>query len=270
MENILKDLQMNIKEKILKLSLIQSNPEWENKISNFCKLDSIFEKINDSDLVVLPEMFATGFSMNSHELAEDMNGETVSWMRKHSQKHNFALCGSVIIKEGTKIFNRFVFVTPNELVFYDKRHLFRMGEEELYYNTGDKRVIVKYQGWRILLQVCYDLRFPVWSRNRNDYDLALYTANWPASRRTVWDSLLVARALENQSLVAGCNRIGKDGRDIKYNGGSVIINERGEKLKYAADDCEDVITCKLSLNKLEKFRNDFPAWKDADSFAIDI
>lgn len=261
---------MNTKEEILRLTLIQSNPEWENKSLNLKKLESFFEVIDGSDLVMLPEMFATGFSMNSHGLAEDMDGETINWMRKHSQKLNLAICGSVIIKDCEKIFNRFVFVTPDEVHYYDKRHLFRMGEEEMHYNAGDKRVIVNYKAWRILLQVCYDLRFPVWSRNQNDYDLALYSANWPASRRMVWDNLLIARALENQAIVAGSNRVGTDGRNIKYNGGSVIINERGEKLKYTDDNCEHVITCKLSLNKLVKFRDAFPAWKDADNFTIEI
>ncbi|HRW20475.1 MAG TPA: amidohydrolase [Bacteroidales bacterium] len=259
---------MDTTEKKLRISLVQNNPVWENKKANLAKLDTIISEISDTDIIVLPEMFTTGFTMRTRLLAEDMQGNSVKWMQNHARERNIAICGSIIISDGTKYYNRFLFVTPQEVYYYDKRHLFRMGEEELSYNAGNSRIIINFRGWRILLQVCYDLRFPVWSRNRNDYDILINTANWPSARRKVWDTLLKARAIENQCVVAACNRVGVDGRYIEYNGGSGFINERGELIKQAQDNKEEVLQCKLSLSKLQDFRNVFPAWKDADNYRI--
>lgn len=252
----------------LNISVLQYNPVWENAKVNFDAIAKQIEGLSDTDLLVLPEMFSTGFSMDSLSLADNMQGETIEWMKSKSKLLNAAVCGSAIIKQNNIIYNRFLFVTEDEVHYYDKRHLFRMGEEHNNFQHGDTRTIVNYRGCNIMLQICYDLRFPVWSRNQNEYDVLIYTANWPSSRRIVWDTLLKARALENQSVVIGCNRIGVDGREIKYNGGSQIINERGEVLALASDSKEEIIQHTIDINQIRKFRNDFPVWKDADSFEI--
>jgi predicted amidohydrolase len=197
-----------------------------------------------------------------------MNGTTVAWMKKQALKYNIAICGSTIISEKEEIYNRFLFVTPDATAYYDKRHLFAMGGEQACYNSGNSQVVVNFRGWRIMLLICYDLRFPVWSRNKNNYDLVIYVANWPASRRKVWDTLLKARAIENQCYVAGCNRVGTDDRNIVYNGGSKIVDERGELINEDADNAQGIIHSKISLDRLHKFRDDFPVWKDADNFKI--
>jgi len=224
---------------------------------------------NDIDLIVLPEMFSTGFSMAPENLAEKWQGPTVKWMLRVAISKKAALAGSLIVEDNGKYFNRFVFVHPNgKIEYYDKRHLFRMSGEHNYYDAGSNRVIVSYKDFRILLQVCYDIRFPVWSRNRDDYDMILVVANFPESRRLAWNTLLPARAIENQCYVVACNRVGKDGNDVNYTGESQIVTPLGKPLTSAKSNENQIITASISLQDLTNFRTSFPAYLDADSFAI--
>ena len=211
----------------LRISLAQIDIEWENIQENLCRLEIKLQALSGkTDIVVLPEMFSTGFTMQSHLFAETINGDTISTLRKWATKYNLALVGSFICSENEAYYNRAFFLAPNnEEYFYDKRHLFRMGNEPKHFSAGNKRCIFNWQGWKICLLICYDLRFPVWSRNViNEYDLLIFVANWPASRSRAWDTLLCARAIENQSYVCGVNRIGNDAMGISYNGGSALYN----------------------------------------------
>jgi len=255
----------------MKITLVQSDIAWENKKANFNNYEILLEKMEGkTDIIVLPEMFNTGFSMNSAMMAEDMKGETLGWMRKLSERGNFGMIGSFIVSENAKFFNRLVFMKPDgTFSFYDKGHLFRMEKENRFYTRGHKTVIDSFRGWRFSLQICYDLRFPVWSRiKNNNYDILVYIANWPASRRTVWNTLLRARAIENQSYVVGVNRIGKDGNDIDYCGDSVILDPKGVSIAETEQNREEVLTAEISLDYLETFRKKFPVWKDADDFEL--
>lgn len=255
----------------MRVSVVQSSLEWENKDLNFQKFEASISKIaKDSDLILLPEMFTTGFSMQPQLLAEPHPGRTVDWIRKMSTNHNVAITGSYIASEDGEYFNRMLFAFPNgDISYYDKRHLFRMAGEHKHYSSGSKRVIVNYMGWRILLLVCYDLRFPVWSRNKSDYDLILLVANFPERRRLAWNSLLVARAIENQCYVAACNRVGADGNGVPHIGDSQIIDPTGQILSMASPNKENIISSTLSLDELNTYRESFPAYLDADSFTID-
>lgn len=254
----------------MRVAIIQYDIFWEEKQSNVNLLERLVAPLyHKTDLIVLPEMFNTGFSMNPDRLGESPDSETFRWMKNQSDAGNFAICGSYIVEEHGLAFNRFVFVAPEtEMISYDKRHLFNMGNENKYFTKGRKRVIFSYKGFRILPIICYDLRFPVWSRNRNDYDLLVCVANWPESRREVWNTLLKARAIENQCFVAGANRIGIDGTGLKYCGDSVILNPRGEIMGKNEYDAECVITTDLSISELSEFRVKFPVWKDADDFTL--
>ena len=216
-------------------------------------------------------MFNTGFSMNPVELSESPYGETFVWMKSIAEKGNFGLCGSYIVKENMNFFNRWVFVSPgNEVWHYDKRHLFSMGGEDKLFSAGKSRLIFSFRGVRITPYICYDLRFPVWSSNRDEYDLMIYAANWPEVRQNVWTTLLKARAIENQCYVAGSNRTGTDGEGIKYCGDSMIINARGELIAFAEDEKECSISAEISLTELSDFRKKFPVMNDADDFTINI
>lgn len=254
----------------LNITCIQADLAWENASENRNTFTSIFSTIStSSDIVILPEMFTTGFSMKPENLAETMDGESLKWMKEQSARLNKLIIGSIIIKENNQYFNRLIVMFPNgSFEFYDKRHLFRMGKEHEHYAQGNKRLVFKHNGWRICTLICYDLRFPVWSRNRNDYDLLIYVANWPESRREVWKSLLVARALENQSYVVGVNRVGNDGEGLSYAGDTVIISPKGQIIATAKEKENDVIHAKLSLQELKDFREKFPAYLDADDFEI--
>lgn len=252
----------------INLFLIQTDLDWENPDANRKHFEELILGLDAPGLVILPEMFTTGFSMRSRQLAEDMSGETLGWMKRLSQKTGLAICGSIIISESGNYYNRLLFVTPDDVFTYDKRHLFSIAGEDASFTSGNQRLVVQWQGWRIMPLVCYDLRFPVWSRNRNDYDMLIYVANWPASRRSVWDALLKARAIENQAVVIGVNRIGCDGEKICYNGGTCLINERGETLVSAVDNATVVLKHTLNLQDLSDFRQKFSAWKDADEFTI--
>jgi omega-amidase len=254
----------------MKISIIQSDLEWEDKSKNLRKLSMLISPLNNvTDIVILPEMFNTGFSMNPVKLSEGPEDETSEWLKYIAQKGNFGICGSYIVKDNNKFFNRWVFVTPeSELVYYDKRHLFSMGGEDKLFSPGTSRLIFTYKGVRISPFICYDLRFPVWSRNINDYDLMINSANWPETRSNVWNTLLKARAIENQCYVVGSNRIGIDGAGIKYCGDSMIINPRGEVISSININEENSISGEISMKELSDFRKKFPVHNDADSFKI--
>jgi len=255
----------------MKVTLVQSDIVWENREENLVYFSTVLSGLKSrTDLVVLPEMFTSGFSMNTRLLAESFPGPTFNWMRDESKKGNFSICGSYIAQKNNYYFNRLLFFKPaGEYYYYDKRHLFGMGGEDKVYTGGKSRVIVNYADLRINLQICYDLRFPVWSRNKNDYDVLLYVANWPESRRDVWMTLLKARAIENQCYVIGANRIGKDGTGLGYSGDSLIIDPYGKTISEISDN-KDIINGEISLEKLREFRTQFQVLKDADDFVINI
>ena len=262
----------------LTITIIQPNIIWENKKANLDMLAQKIESIEKTEVVILPEMFSTGFSMQPKLLAEKMDGETIEWMKKLASSKKIILTGSVIIEEDGKYFNRLIWMLPNgEYGVYDKRHLFAYADEHNHYSAGNKRLIAQVKGWKINLQVCYDLRFPVWARQSPpppgeagrglEYDLLINVANWPERRSTAWKTLLRARAIENQCYVVGVNRVGDDGNNIHYAGDSMIIDPQGEIL-YQKTNEEDVFTYTLQKEKLEEVREKFPFWRDADSFDI--
>lgn len=257
-------------ESQLKICLLQFDIAWEKPERNRMQVQKMLADVPaGTDLVVLPEMFTTGFSMQTRELAETMQGETLVWMKELAARNQFVVTGSVIIREGGSCHNRLLFVRPSgEVDFYDKRHLFSIGKEHEKFAPGTVRKIFTLKGFRILPQICYDLRFPVFARNRGDYDIYLNCANWPASRREVWQCLLKARAIENQAYVIGVNRVGKDGVGICYSGDSVMIDARGKILGEAVNSSQ-ILYFELSLNELEAFRNKFPVLPDADDFSLD-
>jgi omega-amidase len=219
--------------------------------------------------MILPEMFTTGFTMNAVKMAENMDGQTFSWMKAQSEKHNKIIIGSVIIKENEKYYNRCITMFPNgDYYTYDKGHLFQMEKEHEDYTKGVRKTIFKQKDWRICTLICYDLRFPVWSRNQNDYDLLIYIASWPESRREVWKTLLKARAIENQTYVIGVNRVGNDGEGITYSGDTMVIGPKGEIISATNDYLDEILNTEISLDELNKFRKKFPVWIDADDFKI--
>lgn len=256
-------------ENHLHIAVVQAELVWENPNENRAYFEKVISNLPaETELVILPEMFVTGFSMHVDACAESMDGESLSWLKLLAATTNKIICGSLMISETDRYYNRFVFVRPDHSVeFYDKRHLFSMGEENLHFTPGQERKIFKIKSFRILPQICYDLRFPVFSRNRNDYDLMINCANWPAPRQEVWDTLLKARAIENQAFVAGANRIGKDDNGINYSGGSAILDAKGKAIVHAGKD-ELVITAKLSKESLDNFRKRFPVSDDADLFML--
>ncbi|EOA49401.1 amidohydrolase [Bacteroides salyersiae] len=255
----------------LKISIVQTDIAWENKQENLRMLrEKLHALRGTTEIVVLPEMFSTGFTMKSRELAEPVSGITVRILKELAADFQLALCGSFICSERSNYYNRAFFITPEgEEFYYDKRHLFRMGNEAEYFSAGNNKLIISYRGWNICLLVCYDLRFPVWSRNvNNEYDLLIYMASWPQARRLAWDTLLCARALENMCYVCGVNRIGVDGNKLIYNGGSVVFSPKGEPLASVPDGEEGIETVSLSLISLQQLRDKFPVWKDADAFRL--
>jgi len=239
-------------------------------VANRARIERELEQLDpDTNLVVLPEMFTTGFSMNAQQVAEDQGEVTLTWMQAQAQHYAIALCGSLAVRDQDKIYNRLLFVTPDGKHYqYDKRHLFRMSGEDQHYAAGKDRVIVEWRGWRICPLVCYDLRFPVWSRNRDDYDLLLYIANWPEKRRSHWRTLLVARAIENQSYCIGLNRVGSDENGLDYSGDSLVLAADGEVLL----DCKahsGLYSARLDYQKMISYREKFPCHRDADNFRLD-
>jgi predicted amidohydrolase len=253
----------------LRVTMIQTALAWQEPAANRAVFASHFRGLlGHTDLIVLPEMFTTGFSMDAERLAETMDGPTVGWMREESAALGCAITGSLIIRDGDSHYNRMVWVAPDgSLQYYDKRHLFRLADEQRHYAAGSRRITVEYKGWRICPLVCYDLRFPVWSRNRGDYDLLLYVANWPARRSLAWKTLLRARAIENVAYVVGVNRIGSDGNGANYAGDSVAVDFLGQPL--AGDRGGDFAeTAVLDRDLLQSWRASFPVHLDADEFHL--
>jgi len=256
-----------MKEQI-KVCLVQPDMAWEDIDANLELLDGMLAQVESgTDLVVLPETFSTGFTMQAEKYAEDENGKAVQWMKSLAGNRNCYVTGSLIFREGTgPVYNRLFWISPEGVEdSYDKRHLFRPGGEKENFKAGQERKLFSLGSFRILPQICYDLRFPVFSRNRNDYDLMLYVANWPTSRHQVWEILTRARAMENQSYLLGCNRVGSDGTGVASAGGSCVIDPIGNEI-HRMDSSQGIMTCELDLEKLRNFRKKFPAWKDADSF----
>jgi omega-amidase len=260
----------------LVLTLIQTKLFWEDAVANRNMLEEKINSIKEkTEVIILPEMFSTGFSMQPEKLAEKMDGETIEWMKNISAKKEIIITGSLMIKEDERYFNRLIWMLPNgNYGYYDKRHLFAYGDEHNHYSRGSKRLIASAKGMKINLQVCYDLRFPVWARqsssfanNEHEYDILIYVANWPERRAFAWKTLLQARAIENQCYVIGVNRIGEDGNKIYYAGDSMVINAMGEILYYKKDE-EDIFTIELNKQHVEEVRTRFPFWKDADRFVI--
>ncbi|HQW45045.1 MAG: amidohydrolase [Chitinophagaceae bacterium] len=256
------------------VTIIQTNLHWEDKAANRQMLEEKIMSIKDkTEIVVLPEMFSTGFSMKPSKLAETMEGETVGWMRKMAIEKKIILTGSLIIEEAGNYFNRLIWMLPNgQHGHYDKRHLFGYAAEDNHYTAGTKRLIASVKGWKINLLVCYDLRFPVWARQQSqeegpEYDVLIYVANWPERRSHAWKTLLQARAIENQSYVVGVNRTGTDGNDIYHSGDSMIVDPMGEVL-YTKMDVEDIFTITLDKSHLHAIRERLPFLKDADGFMI--
>jgi len=255
-----------------KVSIIQSDLVWENIYQNLINFSKKFDSLEDDvDLVVLPEMFTTGFTNNSSDVAELMNGKTVNWMLQSAQKLNVAIAGSIIINENNHFYNRLIWAFPNGTYsFYDKRHLFRMGDEQDHFSAGTTRTIIEYKGFRFLPLICYDLRFPVWSRNCNDYDALLYVANWPQTRASVWKQLLPARAIENQCYAIAANRVGVDGMNLTYSGDSMVVDFKGNTIAQANSNAEQILSINLDLEALQNFKEKFPAYLDADKFNISL
>ena len=256
----------------LKVLMIQPRLHWQDPEQNRKTLEAqVNGSIGDSgcDLVLLPETFTTGFLGDVDRNPEGMDGPTVEWMRRMARGHDAAIGGSAVIVEDGKRYNRFLFVKPDgEVTHYDKRHLFSYGGEHTRYESGTERTVVTWREWRICLQVCYDLRFPVWCRNQNDYDLLVFVANWPAPRVNAWASLLRARAIENQACVIGINRVGKDGKGIDYPGLSAAYDAFGAELAVLGDEVESRMVT-LDLGALRDLRRELPFLQDADRFTLD-
>ncbi|MBP7345193.1 MAG: amidohydrolase [Sediminibacterium sp.] len=257
----------------LSVTLIQSNLVWENKAANLALFgEKIQTQTTPGQLVILPEMFSTGFSMNPAQLAETMEGTTVQWMKTMATQQKIILTGSVIIEEEGKFYNRLLWVLPNGTVaYYNKRHLFAFAGENQFYAAGNKRLIAAVNGWKINLQICYDLRFPVWARQQiqeaPEFDLLVYVANWPERRNHAWKTLLIARAIENQCYVIGVNRVGEDANGINHSGDTMLIDPLGQVVYHCAHE-EAISTHILDPQHLQDIRQRFPFWKDADQFNI--
>ncbi|MDX1910642.1 MAG: amidohydrolase [Saprospiraceae bacterium] len=264
-------------QKYMRVTLIQSTVHWEDPAANRAMFAQKLENVTEqTDLVVLPEMFSTGFSMNAEKLAEPMNGATVVWMQQAASRLNAAVTGSFICKEGARFFNRLLFVRPDgSMEQYDKKHLFTLAGEHNHFTAGQKRITVEWRGFRICPLICYDLRFPVWSRNARGsfikglhpyYDVLLYVANWPNRRAHHWRALLTARAIENQSYVVGVNIAGADGNGLEYTGDSAVLDFSGQRLLEIADGKEAIQTVELSLEALHAYRAQLPFLADGDVF----
>ena len=250
----------------MKISIIQQDIAWADIAENIRKADVAVDSDPGADLYVLPEMFTTGFCTNPEGIAEVHPGASLEWMRKKAAAVDAAVAGSVAVCEDGRFYNRFYFVKPDgETVWYDKKHLFTYGGEQDRYTAGKERVVVEFRGVRILLEVCYDLRFPIWSRNRGDYDMILYVASWPSVRVAAWKSLLVARAIENQCYVAGVNRVGNDPYN-EYDGGSMVIDPYGRMIASCEDGVEMTTSAEVDMPALEAFRAKFPVLKDSDVY----
>lgn len=254
----------------LKITLIQAPLVWENPEANRVYFSAEIKKLkSETDLIILPEMFTTGFTMNASALAETMKGKTVAWMKELAIKCNLAITGSLIITENGKFYNRLLFVTPEEEIFYyDKRHLFTLANEQEHYSPGTKKLILEYKGWKICPLICYDLRFPVWSRNLENYDVLIYVANWPEARIKAWDVLLQARAIENIAYCIGVNRVGVDGKGFNYVGHSAVYNALGENETPLNFQDKNSIQIILKKDHLKSIREKLKFLDDKDSFQL--
>lgn len=248
----------------MKTAILQQDIVWADVAENLRRAEIAVDSNPGADLYVLPEMFSTGFCTEPEGIAETADGQSLAWMRAKAASTDAAIAGSVAVHEGGKYYNRFYFVKPDGRVqWYDKKHLFTFGGEHERFTAGSERVVVEFRGVRILLEVCYDLRFPIWSRNRGDYDMILYVASWPSVRVAAWKSLLVARAIENQCYVAGVNRVGNDPYNA-YDGGSMIVDPYGRITASCKDGVEAVATAEIDMDSLETFRKKFPVLNDSD------
>jgi omega-amidase len=261
-----------IPQEYLTISIVQQDIVWQNTHSNLQKLDTLLSSINNTDIIVLPEMFNVGFTMNAKEVAIQAS-DALQWMQSTAFKEKCAIVASIPVEENEHYYNRLFWVESERTLHYDKRHLFRMASEHNHYSGGKEKLIVSYKGWNICPLVCYDLRFPVWSRNTFTngnfaYDVLLYVANWPEVRRKPWSTLLQARAIENLSYCVGVNRVGEDGNGIQYSGDSAVYDFKGDALSTLEPNKEAVETIRLSKSALTNFREKFPAGLDADSFLI--
>ena len=262
-------------ENKLKIALVQTDTLWEKRDNNLKNLSQKIESVsNDVDLIVLPELFSTGFTMNAKPVAETMQGKSVLWMLDQAKKKDCLLIGSLIINENEKIFNRLVVAFPpdnhkdGEIKYYDKRHLFTYAGEEKVFSAGNKRMIFEYKGFKICPLVCYDLRFPVWARNDEDFDILIYVANWPNARMFAWDTLLKARAIENLCYVVGVNRVGADNNNLVYSGHSAVIDTFGKIILDFEENQEAIKTAVLEKKHITKTRNRFRFLEDRDVFEI--
>ncbi|MGQ1946552.1 amidohydrolase [Geofilum sp. OHC36d9] len=258
------------KNQALNITLVQFDIIWESHKENFQAIEDLLQTSQgNTDLIILPEMFNTGFSMQPARIAVTMDSEGVEWMKRLSTQYNAVVAGSMAIAENDKYFNRLLVVYPKgEIHFYDKRHLFTIAGEQNVYSPGQSQLMIEVYGWKIAFFVCYDLRFPVWSRNTSGYDLAVYVANWPLSRIQTWDSLLMARAIENQCYVVGVNRVGVDPKGNSYPGHSMVIDYKGQMLYGPATSENQTIKISLNFNALNLFKQQFPFWQDSDQFKI--
>lgn len=254
----------------LHIAFIQADLVWQNAAQNRKNFSEKINQINEQvDLIILPEMFTTGFSMQPQKIGDTMHGETVAWMRKIAAEKNAAIAGSVIIFENEKFYNRFLFVHPSgEINFYDKRHLFTLAGEDKVYESGKEKIIVDYKGWKICPLICYDLRFPVWARNTEDYDLLIYVASWPKTRIMAWDTLLKARAIENMCYTIGVNRVGVDANNYEYNGHSAAYDSLGGQVAETQEKQEETVVFTLDKNHISEIRNKLGFLNDRDSFEI--
>lgn len=254
----------------LTFTLVQTPLLWENKQGNLLVFETVLRDLNpETDVIVLPEMFTTGFSMQT-QFAETMDGASIQWMREQSQKYKSVICGSLMIQEGNQYHNRFVWMEPTgEYQYYDKRHLFNIGKEHIYYTPGHERKVIAYKGWNIAPAICYDLRFPVWLKRspEYEYDILLFVANWPEKRSSHWRSLLQARAIENQSFLVAVNRIGKDNQAINHIGNSGVINPQGEWMLEKMNEA-GLFNITILKKELVEWRHAFPVEQDADSFNL--
>ena len=268
--------KVGIKIDDLRITIVQSQLHWEDRDKNMEMFDKLLSGLSKkTDIIVLPEMFTTGFTMNTKVLAESTPGLTLEWMQQKAAEIDAAITGSIIAMEEGKYFNRLLWVNPDgSWEKYDKRHLFTMAGEDRYFKAGTDRLVVNYKGWRILPLVCYDLRFPVWARNRNqsdgqpEYDVMIYMANWPEVRKQPWKKLLIARAIENQAFVIAANRVGKDMKGITYSGDSAVIDPYGEYIAECTIGEEHVLTTTIGYKSLKDFRKKFPVLNDGDGFEL--
>lgn len=253
----------------LSVAIIQTELKWEDIDENLLRLTEKLNQVSDTDLIILPEMFSTGFTMNAKLVAERESGKAVNWLIKMATSKNTAITGSLVIEENGNYYNRLFFVFPNgKYETYDKKHLFTLAKEHEHYSAGSEKIIVNYKGFKICPLVCYDLRFPVWIRNVEEYDLLIFVANWPNKRVKAWDALLKARSIENMCYTIGVNRVGLDGNDHLYSGHSAVYNALGEKISKENKETEFIEKVTLSLESVTKTRKDFGFLRDRDAFNL--